>query len=349
MSTATAAPPATDKTKTKTKRKRIEIIIGGPILGPQSEYATASKLEALVSLCQSHSITAIDEAKIYAASEAFVGATRLGAQGFRIDTKTPGGWEPGSSTRAGVVSNLRSSLQRLGVEQAHVFYLHAPDAAVALDETLAGVNDAHQAGLFSRFGLSNFPPREVERVYETARANGYVLPTVYQGCYSPVTRKPEDVLLPLLRRLGFSFYAYSPLAGGFLTKTKDQILAGVGRFNPNDMYGAMYRQMFGKPNYLDSLAAWAEIADQEGVSRAELAYRWVAWSSALNEECGDALILGCSSLDQMTQAVCGIEKGPLSDQAQSAIDALWAKVQHEALMDNFEAAQLGRLDGPTAS
>ncbi len=37
-----------------------------------------------------------------------------------------------------------------------------------------------------------------------------------------------------------SFYAYSPLAGGFLTKTKAQIEEGAGRFGPN-VLGGMYK------------------------------------------------------------------------------------------------------------
>ena len=48
------------------------------------------------------------------------------------------------------------------------------------------------------------------------RSRGWPLPQVYQGMYNAVTRDVEAELLPCLRHLGISFYAYNPLAGGLL-------------------------------------------------------------------------------------------------------------------------------------
>lgn len=61
-----------------------------------------------------------------------------------------------------------------------------------------------------------------------------------------------------------SFYAYSPLAGGFLTKTKQQVLDGAGRFDKNTSIGQMYGGMYGKPSYLEALSEWEAIAKEEG-------------------------------------------------------------------------------------
>jgi aflatoxin B1 aldehyde reductase len=108
--------------------------------------------------------------------------------------------------------------------------MHAPDDCTPLSSTLAGVNEAYKKGYFSRFGLSNYRVEDVEAVYNHCNENGYVLPTVYQGNYSPVARKQDTLLFPTLRRLKIAFYAYSPLAGGFLTKTKEQVKQGAGRF-----------------------------------------------------------------------------------------------------------------------
>lgn len=317
---------------------KIKVLIGGGILNRGSEFEDPAVLKATIELLETHNINEIDSAMIYDGSEIFIGRMGLGVKGFKIDTKTPGGWQPGSSTRDGVVRNIKESLGKLQVKKAHVFYIHTPDREVAFEETLAGINDAYEARLFERFGLSNFPPKDVEEVYRLAKKMGYVLPTVYQGCYSPVTRKPEEILIPTLRRLGISFYAYSPLAGGLLTKTKQQILDGVGRFNRDEFYGRMYERMF-KPTYLEILAEWTTIADEEGVSNAELAYRWVASTSALKPQHGDALIIGSRTLNQLKQTIEGLEIGPLSSNAQRRINGVWEKVKHEAMLDNFEAAQ----------
>ena len=71
-----------------------------------------------------------------------------------------------------------------------------------------------ERGRFRRLGLSNYSVAEVERISEVMAANGWVQPTVYQGMYNALTRGVEPELLPLLRSLGMSFYAFNPLAGG---------------------------------------------------------------------------------------------------------------------------------------
>jgi aflatoxin B1 aldehyde reductase len=52
----------------------------------------------------------------------------------------------------------------------------------------------------------------------------------------------------------------------------------------------MYGSMYGKPSYFDALEKWEDLAEEEGVSRAEVAYRWVAWHSPLKRENGDKVI-----------------------------------------------------------
>jgi len=43
-------------------------------------------------------------------------------------------------------------------------------------------------GKFKELGLSNFAAWEVADVYHICKKNGWVLPTVYQGMYNPITR-----------------------------------------------------------------------------------------------------------------------------------------------------------------
>ena len=88
--------------------------------------------------------------------------------------------------------------------------------------------------------MSNYKVEDVQKVYDICKEKGYPLPEVYQGNYSAVARKQEEVLFPTLRKLGISFYAYSPIAGGFLVKTKQQVLDGAGRFDTSTPIGQMY-------------------------------------------------------------------------------------------------------------
>lgn len=177
----------------------------------------------------------------------------------------------------------------------NVYYIHSPDRQIPLEETLAGINELHKAGKFKHFGLSNFRPEEVQEVVRIAKEKGYVLPSVYQGNYNAVARRIEAELLPVLRENNIRFYAYSPIAGGFLTKTKEQLLAGgEGRWDPNSAIGQIYHRLYNKPAMLEVLDDWAEIAKAEGVTKAELAYRWIFFHSHIREDLGDAVIVGAT-------------------------------------------------------
>ncbi|EXJ83354.1 alcohol dehydrogenase [Capronia coronata CBS 617.96] len=311
----------------------ITVVFGTASFGNYEPFISEEYLNKVFSTLEAHKIKNLDTAQLYGKSEERLGEVKA-AEKFTIDTKWTGGWTPGWATKENIISSAKESLKKLGTKQVDIFYIHCPDPQTPLEETLEGVNEVYKTGAFKRFGLSNYSAEDVQKVYDTAKAHGWVLPTVYQGNYNPVARKQETVLFPTLRKLGISFYAYSPLAGGFLTKTAQQVRDGAGRFGP-DALGGMYRQMYARPSLLDALDKWAQIAEDEGASRAELAYRWVTFNSPLKPEHGDAIIVGASSVEQLEQSLTGIEKGPLSDKAVKAIDEIWEQIKHEAPLDNF--------------
>ena len=144
-----------------------------------------------------------------------------------------------------------------------------------------------------QFGLSNFKAEDVRRVYDYAKLKGYVLPTVFQGNYNPVARHYDKTLFPLLRELKIAFYAYSPLAGGFLVKDAQTLStgAGQGRWDPNSWLGKVYNERYTKPKLLEALSEWEAIASEARVSKAALAYRWVMFNSNLSAEHGDGIIV----------------------------------------------------------
>lgn len=206
-----------------------------------------------------------------------------------------------------------------------------PDHQTPIAETLAGVNEVHKLGLFRRFGLSNYQAADVEAVHAHCVAQGYVLPTVYQGPYSPITRYQETVLFPTLRKLGMAFYAYSPSASGFLGKT---VAAFEEQMRELAASGAppFRRRYADNPKFMTALQKWNDVASKEGVAPAEMAYRWVAYHSAMKKDLGDALIIGASSLQQLEETLTGVEKGPLSETAQAGIDDVWQDLKDEPPM-----------------
>ena len=312
----------------------VKIIFGGFGLSDQAYFNTPEVRSQVIDTLLSNGIKNIDTARIYPGSEEAIGKLEKRKE-FTIDTKLPGGFGPGTATKDGAINDSQDSLKRLQLDQVDILYIHAPETSIPIEETLEGINEAYKKGVFRRFGLSNYAAEQVQQIYDICKAKGYPLPQVFQGNYNPVARHYEAQLFPTLRKLGIHFYAYSPLAGGFLTKTTADLDAGGGRFN-KDALGGLYSKLYDHEPLRQALTKWNEIAEKEGVSKAELAYRWVAHHSALQGD-DDGVIFGASKPAQVEQTAQGIKKGKLSDEAVKGIDEIWESDKSVAPVDNYHS------------
>ncbi|KAL3477173.1 NADP-dependent oxidoreductase domain-containing protein [Aspergillus californicus] len=316
----------------------VKIIFGGASFGPsmESEFTSLEATEHALALLEAGGVRTIDTAKIYPDSEQYLGQARAAAGFFSVDTKYPGGFAATASSREDVITSADESLEALHTGQVDVYYIHAPDRRVALADLLSGVNTVYNAGKFKRLGLSNFLADEVAEVIRICKENNYVAPSVYQGNYNAVAREAESSLLPLLRAHGIAFYAYSPIAGGFLTKDVGALGAGgQGRWDSTTPTGGIYNALYSKPAMLEGLKLWGEIAAEAGIPKAELAYRWVASHSVLDGGLGDGLIFGSRNSKQLQSTLEGLKKGPLPGDVVERIERVWEIVKDEAPVDNF--------------
>lgn len=225
---------------------------------------------------------------------------------------------------------LEVSLKALNTNKVDMWYLHAPDRSTPYEVTLREVNALHKEGKFDRFGISNYMAWEVAQMYEICDRNGWVKPSVYQGVYNALHRAVEPELLYCLRHYGMSFYAYNPLAGGYLTDKyhRDQSSHEEGsRFDPGRHQGRMYRNRYWQEEYFDALdIIRAAIKKHSGMTEAEAALRWVMHHSELDKN-RDAIIIGASSAKQLEDNLVNFEKGPLPDDILQALDEAWARVK----------------------
>ena len=99
----------------------------------------------------------------------------------------------------------------------------------------------------------------------------------------------------------------------------------------------MYFDLYGKESLFQALDEWAEIAKDAGVSKASLAYRWIAYHSQLKAGDGDAVIIGASKVAQLEETLAAIEAGPLDKKSVERVEAIWKKVEHEAPLDNYHS------------
>jgi len=313
----------------------VKLVFGSsPFLGPN---VTVDDVTSWLKILEDLKIDTIDTAQGYGQAEELLGKAGAASR-FTIDTKQSSGFGGPPSTKEFIVESGKASLQKLQTDSVDVYYLHAPDPRVPLRETLSGINELYKQGAFKRFGLSNFLAHQVEEVVAIAKESGFVLPSVYQGNYNAVARRTEDEVFPVLRKYNIAFYAYSPIAGGFLSKSKAELTNPEGRFgSTTNPIGAIYKGMYNRPSLVAALDVWEQIAQDEGISRSELAYRWVVYHSKLQAKFGDAIIIGSRKEDQLRETVSVVHKGPLSDAAAKRIDEIWESVKDESALDNYES------------
>ena len=161
-----------------------------------------------------------------------------------IATKASPQW---SLSKASVIEQCNTCLEKLGVDSIDLFYLHAPDIKTDLADTLEGIDILHKEGKIKEFGLSNYPAWAVVDIWHRCKNRGMVLPTVYQGSYNVLTRDMEREIVPVARHFGLRLYMYNPLAGGLLsgryTKMEDVTGATTGRFSTefDQAFGKMFK------------------------------------------------------------------------------------------------------------
>jgi aryl-alcohol dehydrogenase-like predicted oxidoreductase len=127
-------------------------------------------------------------------------------------TEMPTGWGFNlkiDGSPAYVQKAIDASLKRLGVDCLDLWYLHFPDPAIPIEETVGAMALAVKAGKVRHLGLSNVNALQVWRAHREHRI------AAVQYEYSLWRREAELCLLPTLRELGIALVAWSPLGSGF--------------------------------------------------------------------------------------------------------------------------------------
>jgi aflatoxin B1 aldehyde reductase len=225
-----------------------------------------------------------------------------------------------------VLSQFSESLQRMKVSHVEILYLHFPDPNTPVESALEACAQLHEEGKFRELGLSNFPAWLVSEVYNICKQRDWVLPTIYQGLYNPLSRHAERELSQALDYYSMRFYAYNPLAGGLMTdKYKDKAIK-EGRFTnrPN------YQKRYWHDTYFNAIDAIKSVCEKYDINIAEAAFRWLANHSMLNPERGDGIIIGASSIEQLIQNISFVNRGSLPDEVVRAIEDAWTVCKADA-------------------
>lgn len=126
------------------------------------------------------------------------------------------------------------------------------------------------------------------------------------------------------------FYAYSPLAGGFLIRTPDQITnaESISRFDTSIWGGHMYAGYYCKETLFSALEMFQDRCKKFEIKPSEACFSWLLYHSQLKE--GDAIILGASSIEQLQEHLHDSRGVQLKEDVIQALEDLWKAVESEA-------------------
>jgi aryl-alcohol dehydrogenase-like predicted oxidoreductase len=299
------------------------IALGTMTFGGQVDETDAT---LMVARCLDAGITTFDTAESYTGgrSEEILGRiVRSMRDQVVICSKVGGGSAPpGALGRDAVIQSADASLKRLGTSYLDLYYLHRPDRATPIEETMQALATLLATGRIRAFGLSNFSSWQVLEISQLAAQMGLPEVAVTQPIYNLLVRRIESEYAELTRKLGIPNIVYNALAGGLLTGKHDfdTPLPDQGRFT-----NTRYVRRYWKAEVFDGVSRLGAIAESEGLTLLQLALRWV-----LGQPVVGGVLLGASSPDQLEQNIEAIQGAPLSETARRGCDEVWATLHGAA-------------------
>ncbi|MFF5180155.1 aldo/keto reductase [Micromonospora sp. NPDC000316] len=250
---------------------------GYDITGPRDDDTSIAVIRQALDL----GATLIDTSDVYGpyTNEELVGRALAGGHRERAVLATKVGLVttpaagPGEAPKTGndgrpehVRASIDASLRRLGTDHVDLYQLHRVDPQVPIEETWGAMAEVVAAGKARQIGLSEVTVEQIVRA-QTVHPVASV-----QSELSLWTRDPLTEVLPYCEQQGIAFLPFSPLGRGFLT----------GRFTSfDDLPADDFRR--GLPRFqqdalranLAIVARVREVADQAGVTPAQVALAWV--------------------------------------------------------------------------
>jgi aryl-alcohol dehydrogenase-like predicted oxidoreductase len=216
-----------------------------------------------------------------------------------------------------LIRALDASLRRLGVDAVDLYQAHAFDPRTPLAETLRTFDGLVRAGKIRYYGLSNFTGWQLTKAVHLARALNLAPPVTLQPQYSLLAREIEWEIVPAALDAGLGLLPWSPLGGGWLSGKykRDERPRGATRLGENPDRGMeAYDRRGGRDVTWDAIDAVQAIADQRGVSMAQVALAWVSDRPAVT-----STILGARTLEQLEDnlAAAGLH---LTDEQTAALN-----------------------------
>jgi aryl-alcohol dehydrogenase-like predicted oxidoreductase len=286
----------------------------------EAEQASACVREAL-----EVGITTFDTADVYAQTraETVLGDALKGVrrESYELFTKVYWPTGPGRNdrglSRKHILESCNASLQRLQTDHIDLYQAHRFDYETPLEETLRAFDDLVRAGKVNYIGVSEWKASEISAALEIADKMGFDRIVSSQPQYSMLWRVIEAEVLPLCEKEGIGQLVWSPIAQGVLT---GKYLPGqappAGSRATDENGGANMISRWLDDNVLEKVQQLKPLADEAGLTMAQLAVAWV-----LSNPNVSSAIVGASRPEQVRDNAAAAGK-KLEPELLKRIDAV---------------------------
>ncbi|EYT57571.1 MULTISPECIES: aldo/keto reductase family protein [Curtobacterium] len=268
-------------------------------------------------------ITTFDTADTYAntAAETVLGEALKGERRQSLEVFTKVYWPTGPKghndvglSRKHIMESIDGSLERLQTDYVDLYQAHRYDYETPLEETMQAFADVVRQGKALYIGVSEWTAEQIRAGAALAKELGFQLIS-NQPQYSMLWRVIEGEVVPASKQLGLSQIVWSPIAQGVLTgKYKPGQPLPEGSRATDEKGGADMIKRFMRDEVLEAVQRLQPVADQAGLTLAQLAIAW----TLQNENVASAIV-GASRPQQVTDNVkaAGVK---LDTDALAAID-----------------------------
>lgn len=231
----------------------------------------------------------------------------------RFEVSDPGG-EGLSPER--IRAACDASLRRLGVDTIDLYYVHAPDGEVPIEETLEALDGLVREGKVRALGASNLPAWLLAWAVAVQDREGWAPFVAFQAQYSLVERSVELEHLPFCRAAGVGVLPWGPLGGGFLTgalRRGERPAEGSRIAEAQESYEEAYERRAVERNFRVVDAA-ERIAAARGATVPEVAIAWLLGAAGVT-----STVIGPRTLEQL-DGLLGAEELELTAEERAALE-----------------------------
>lgn len=218
-------------------------------------------------------------------------------------------------SRKHIMESVDKSLQRIGTDYLDLYFCHRYDEDTPVEETVRAMDDLIHQGKILYWGTSEWTGAQIQDALDICEKYNLYKPQTEQPQYNMLVRsKVEDDVLPVTEPNGIGLVVWSPLASGMLTGKYDDGLPEGSRLARLEWL----RDNIYKDNVVKTVANLKPIADDLGVTRAQLAIAWT-----LRQPGVSSAITGATRVRQLEDTLKAVEIN-LDDDVLQRIDEVLA-------------------------